>query len=305
METGVHVTTLGHLTFRIAAPMVFGALLTAATPSTARADDKAECIAASEKAQQLRDDRKFLKAREQLLVCGRDVCPGPVKKDCADQLTQIDARTPSIVVRAKGKHGEDLVSVKVTSDGVLLTDKLDGRAISLDPGEHALHFELEGAPPTDQHLVIAEGEHNRVVTVSFGPAAVSSVGGGAEPVQKKGPPVGAFVLGGLGVVAAGVVAPIFYVMGLDQKSADEAPTGCKNTQPGGCSQGEIDSIRTKLVVGDVFMGVGVAAVIGGVVWAVVHYTSGSKETATPAAAAFDVAPTAYGRGAVASATLRF
>jgi len=274
------------------------------TPLAARADEKAQCIAASEKAQQLRDDRKLLKAREQLLLCGRDVCPGPVRKDCADMLQQVDARTPSVVVRAKGKNGEDIVDVKVSADGTMLTDKLDGRAISLDPGVHAFHFEGAGVQ-TDQSVVVAEGEQNRVVTVQLGGPAVS-VGGGAPPTTatpSRGAPIGAFVVAGIGVLAAGVAAPIFYLMGLDQKSADEAPTGCKNTQPGGCSQAEIDSIRTKLIVGDVFMGVGVAAVIGGVIWAIVHYSGGSKEA--PAAAKLDIAPAAYGRGAVASATLRF
>ena len=290
------------MTVRLPSSILLTALLSL-TPLAARADDKAECIAASEKAQQLRDDRKLLKAREQLILCGRDVCPGPVRKDCADMLQQVDARTPSVVVRAKGKNGEDVVDVKVTADGALLTEKLDGRAISLDPGVHAFHFEGAGAQ-ADQSVVVAEGEQNRVVTVQLG-APVSTGGGGAPPTTtpSRGAPIGAFVVGGIGVLAAGVAAPIFYVMGLNQKSADEAPTGCKFTQPGGCSQAEIDSISTKLIVGDVFMVAGVAAVIGGVVWAIVHYSSGSKEA--PAAAVLDVAPTAYGRGAVASATLRF
>ncbi len=278
------------LTLLVAVPFI---------PAVARADSKAECIAASEKAQQLKDDRKLIKAREQLLVCGRDVCPGPVRKDCADMLQQVDSRLPSVVVRAKGKNGEDLVDVKVTADGNVLTEKLDGRAISLDPGVHAFHFETAGADPIDQSVVVGEGEQNRALSVQFGKPPGEQ---GTPATTSKGVPVGAFVVIGVGVLAAGVGAPIFYAMGLNQKSVDEAPGGCKPN----CSAAEVDSIRTKLIVGDIFMGVGVAAVIGGTIWAIVHYTGGKKEASAPPAARFDLTPTFFlGGGGGASATLRF
>ncbi|HSQ63690.1 MAG TPA: hypothetical protein VLM85_10775 [Polyangiaceae bacterium] len=271
----------------------------------ARADDKADCIATSEKAQSLRDDQKLLEAREQFLACARDVCPGAVKKDCADQVADLVKRTPSVVFRAKDKSGQDLVAVKVTADGKVLTEQLDGRAISLNPGVRAIRFEAAGNAPLDQKVVLAEGEHNRPVTAVLGTGVASAAA--AEPSKppsagKQSAPVGAFAVGGIGIVSMGV-APIFYVMGLNQKSADEAPAGCKNT--GGCSQSEIDSIRTKLIVGDVFMFAGAAILATGIVWTIIHYAGGHRESAAAPVAAIDVAPTAYGRGAVASTTIRW
>lgn len=281
---------------RSTALAIFTAAL-AFAPAAARADDKGDCLSASEKAQQLKDDRKFLKAREQFLACARDVCPAVVKKDCDDQVADLDKRTPSVVIRAKDKAGQDLVAVKVTSDGAPLTEQLDGRAITLDPGVHTFRFEAAGNEPLEQKIVLAEGEHDRPVTAQFGKGEAVEA-----PAQKKGAPVGAFVVAGVGLAGMGVGAA-FWGLGLAQKSSDESATGCKNT--GGCSQSEIDSIHTKLVVGDVVFFTGTAALVGGIIWTIVHYASGDKEGSTAPAAMLDVAPATYGRGAVASASIRW
>ena len=265
----------------------------------AHADDKADCVTASEKAQSLRDDRKFIKAREQFLTCARDVCPAAVKKDCGDQVADLDKRMPSVVVRAKDKSGQDLVAVKVTSDGAPLTEQLDGRAIPLDPGVHTFRLEAEGNEPIEQKIVLAEGEHNRQVTAQFGKPGG---GGTLESPSGKKAPIAAFIVAGVGLAGMGVGAA-FWGLGLAQKSSDEGASGCKNT--GGCSQSEIDSIHTKLVIGDVAFFAGTAVLVGGVIWTIVHYASGSKEGSAAPAAMLHVSPATYGRGAVASASIRW
>src|SRR5262245_48266678 len=93
------------------------------------------CVDANEKAQRLRDEGKIRAAREQLLICVRDVCPAPVKKDCAEGLEKLEAATSSVVLGAKDPQGRDVVQVKVTIDGQPLTEKLDGRPLVVDPGE--------------------------------------------------------------------------------------------------------------------------------------------------------------------------
>ena len=47
--------------------------------TVAWADDREQCATAAEQAQSLRDEGKYRRAREQMLVCARDVCPGPIK----------------------------------------------------------------------------------------------------------------------------------------------------------------------------------------------------------------------------------
>src|SRR5881396_758088 len=94
----------------------------AATTSTlladgaALADDRAECANSADQAQQLRDEGKYRRAREQLLVCARDVCPAPIKRDCLDWLTQLDNVAPTVVFAAKDGT-KDLSDVKVFVDG--------------------------------------------------------------------------------------------------------------------------------------------------------------------------------------------
>ncbi len=277
---------------------IFGLALVA--PSLAFADSKAECVAASEKAQQLRDDRKLIEARVEFLACARDTCPTAVKKDCADQLADVDKRTPSVVVHAKDKNGQDLVAVHVTSDGAVLTEQLDGRSIPLNPGLHTFRFE-SGSDSQEQKIVLSEGEHDRAVAVQLGQPAVV-VGPPIEPHTKKGVPVAAFIVGGVGLVSM-AVAPIFYAMGLSQKSGDEKT--CAPPNGTGCTNDEINSIQTKLVIGDVFMIGGAVILAGGLIWTIVHYATGNKESPNAAAFVPSIAPTLFGRGAVAGATFRW
>ena len=264
----------------------------------ARADDKSDCIAASEKAQSLRDDRKLLDARAQFLVCARDACPAAIRKDCADQVGAVQQRTPSVVLHAKDRAGQDLVAVKVTADGKPVTEQLDGRSIPLDPGVHTFRFEAAGSEPVEQKIVLAEGEHDRAVSARFGGGETAASAGLGARTEKRGAPVGAFVLGGVGLVAMGVGAA-FWGIGLGEKSSDE--TTCKPS----CTAAQVDSIREKLVIGDVVFFSGAAVLATGLVWTLVHYATGQKESAAPATARFDVAPTTYGRGAVASTTIRW
>lgn len=255
-------------------------------PTFARADEKADCVAASENAQKLKDDRKFIKAREQMLVCARDVCPAAVKKDCADQVADLDKRTPSVVLHVKDKGGQDLVAVKVTGDGAPLTEQLDGRAITLDPGVHTFRFEAAGNEPLEQKIVLAEGERDRNITVSFGKGNDQVV-----PAAKKSAPIGAFIVAGIGLVGMGVGAA-FWGIGLGQKGTDTGPGGCAPPPAGtgtGCSNTEIDSIHTKLIVGDIAFFAGTAILAAGLIWTIVHYASGPSSKEAPASALLDIA----------------
>ena len=68
-------------------------------PWSARAVEptKLECIAANDAAQDLRRTGKLREAREKLALCVSTACPGPVREDCAQRLTEVDGVMPSIV----------------------------------------------------------------------------------------------------------------------------------------------------------------------------------------------------------------
>jgi hypothetical protein len=241
----------------------FGALASLAIlPRAARADEVTACVKASEQAQSLRDEGKYKKAREQLLVCTRDVCPAIVKKDCVQWLTEVDASMPSVVVTARDAKGQDLVDVKVTVDGATLTEKLDGKPMPLDPGEHTIRYETAGAPPVEEKLVMHAGEKNRSLMVKLGTGNATTPDQSSNPPPTGdtgkegggggGPPIAAFVLGGIGVVAIGS----FAFFGISGKSD---VSDLKNTCAPNCEQSKVDSARTKLILADVSLGVGVVA----------------------------------------------
>jgi hypothetical protein len=146
------------------APLLVGVLLAASSASAAE-PTKQECIAANESAQDLRRAGKLREARASLAVCTAASCPGPVREDCAQRLTEIEAVMPTVVFAAKDSAGHDLSTVRVTKDGEPLLDKLDGSAIVVDPGEHRFSFEAEGMRNTERTLIVREGDRARRVQV--------------------------------------------------------------------------------------------------------------------------------------------
>lgn len=222
--------------------------------SAARADDREQCAAAADQAQQLRDEGKYRRAREQLLVCARDVCPAPIKRDCLDWLGQVEQTAPTVVFGAKD-GAKDLSDVKVYVDGAAVTDRLDGKPVQMDLGKHTVKFEYQGQT-REEDVIIGAGQKNRNVTVTFGATpAQGAVPPGSPPSSdtgKEGSIVPALVVGGIGVVALGS----FAIFGLGGKSdVSDLEKTCKPR----CAESDVDKARTKLIIADISLGVGVVA----------------------------------------------
>jgi hypothetical protein len=268
------------------------------TPSVcttdARSDDKESCITAHENSQVLRRDGKLRAARDQMILCSRDSCPTVLRKDCSQWLGEVDESIPSIVVEGKGPDGQDATEMKVYMDGQLLIDKLDGRAIQVDPGPHTFKYEVKGAKAREEKVLIREGQKNRKITVDFSPprpantAASASTGltANAPPERLPRPvPVLVYVLGGVGMVALGGSA-FMYARGLGQRSDLDAK-GCKPA----CAQDDVDAAKQSLLIGDIAMGVGVAS-LG--VATVLYFTRPAKKPSKEAAWTFDLQQTPGG-----------
>src|SRR5882724_84046 len=110
----------------------------AADPTTA------DCIAANDGSISSRNDHNLRAARAQLLVCAASACPADVRTECTRRVAEVNAAMPTVVFAAKDQTGKDLAAVKVTMDGEPLADRLDGTALSVDPGEHSFVFDAEG-----------------------------------------------------------------------------------------------------------------------------------------------------------------
>jgi len=232
--------------------------------SVAHADDVQLCIEASEQGQVARDQGKLLDARERFTTCAREACPNMIRADCAAWLETVRQGIPSLVPSARDEAGVDLVDVAIEVDGAPMLDKLDGRAIELDPGEHMLVWR-HGNQRIEQRVLVRQGEKNRPVDAVFepdqpptpAPAAVPTV---PAPTDPEGSllPTASWVLGAVAVVGlAGFV-------GLGINASGERDELLDTCAPN-CDDGAVDAIRTQVIVANVSLGVGIAA-LGAAVW---------------------------------------
>jgi hypothetical protein len=236
-------------------------------------EEKDACFRAVDSGQQLRTNRKLVAAKDQFIVCARPVCPGPVKKDCAQWLAEVEATLPSVVLGAKDAHGGDILDVGVSVDNAPLLQKLDGSSIPVDPGPHVFHFEWRGHGSVDQQTLIREGERNRLITVTF-PASlpVSQVSSSENASPTHPVPVGVWVFGGLAIAGGAAFA------GLAASGQSDA-NNLRSTCAPDCSSSSVDSAKTKIILANVSLGVGIASLGVATVWFLL--SRGSKgETAT-------------------------
>jgi hypothetical protein len=262
---------------RTATLAFFAAAVAALVPSVAIADDREQCIAASEAAQKLASEHRLIQARQQFLVCAKDSCPAVIKKDCIEQLEALGKKIPSIVVRAKGPAGDDLTAVRVSLDGAIVAERLDGSPVEVDPGPHTIRLETAGQPPIEQRLVVAEGEQNRVVDYAF----VASASSGESPRSSRGghsfPVWPALVAGGVSVASFAIFAGA-GISGMGDYNA------CKDAKASGtpCTDAKIDSIGTTLAIADTFLFVGIGTAVTAGVLLTIHLASGASEETRPA-----------------------
>jgi len=137
--------------------------------ATSRADPtKDQCVDAHAKAQDLRRSSNFSAARDQLRQCSSaPSCPALIRDDCTKRLDELEGAQPTLVFEVKDAAGNDLSAVKVTIDGALLTERLGGTALSVDPGEHTFTFEAGGLTPLTRKLIIREAQKDRRESITL------------------------------------------------------------------------------------------------------------------------------------------
>jgi hypothetical protein len=245
---------------------------------TAAAKD--ECFRAVDDGQKLRTARKLVAARDKFIECARPVCPALIRKDCAEWLSEAQATMPSVVFGATDASGKDILNARVLVDGVLLTDKLDGSSVFVDPGPHDYRFEWPGHGSVAQPIVIREGEKSRLISVKFPPEEATA----GLSSQKRSIPAGVFVFGGLAIAGfAGFTG--FYL------SSDSDVSHLRSTCAPTCPSSDVDSVRTRLTVSYVSLGVGIASAGFATTW--FFFSRGSKKES----AALSVVPAPGGGSA--------
>jgi hypothetical protein len=135
---------------------------------TTEAGSPEACTSAYERAQEQEKSYHLRAARELLVTCARAACGPTLLQQCTSRFIKVDsAEIPSIVPRVTDDTGAPRVDVQVRMDGELLTLRLGGQAVAVDPGVHEFTFSTESGLVATQRISIAQGQRNRLLAVSL------------------------------------------------------------------------------------------------------------------------------------------
>ena len=222
---------------------VLGGLALSARPARAADPSVGDCLAAAEASLKLRSEHKLRLTRAQLLVCSSTSCPGEVRQECMHRIDEVNAAAPTLVLVVKDRAGRDLPAVKVTVDGQVVAEHLDGSALPIDPGSHDFTFEASGGPALTETIILHEGEKDRretvILAIGTAPGPTSTLPGtgpGAEGAPRSAAPgtgktqrALGIVAGTLGILGLGAGGVFGVLASSSWKTAqDECPdhTGC-------------------------------------------------------------------------------
>lgn len=192
------------------------------------------CLAGFSAAQRHRREGKLIEARTELISCSQPSCPEEIVAKCTPWLREVDTAVPSIIPVARDADGRDLVSVRVSIDGSVVTEVLNGMPVELDPGPHVILFEPKRRPSLSLNVVVVQAQKNRMVVAQLTPTEPppplpepaplpepddQNVGGGTSPWAWVG-----FGIGAVGLVAGTVTGALALA------KADELEEICNGTQ---------------------------------------------------------------------------
>jgi hypothetical protein len=281
-----------------------GASLALARPAGAAEPTMSECLKANESAIALRGERKLRGARDSAVVCAASSCPGQVRDACQNRLRALSAAIPTVVFLAHDSAGHDLVAVHVSMDGAALTDRLDGSAIEVDPGQHTFRFEAAGQPPVEKPIVIGEGEKDRRETVVLGePGPVPPPPGptperiGPKATPGAGQRLAGIVIGATGLAGlalGGIAGGVALANWSKAKNYCSGMTVACTTNPNSPGVHDENAANTMATLSTVsFIAGGVLAAAG----VVVALTAPRATAESPKPSALEIVPTAGPGGA--------
>jgi 5-hydroxyisourate hydrolase-like protein (transthyretin family) len=231
-------------------------VLAGSLASRAAHADQEACISNHEEAQLMRLRGRYTAARESLLRCTQMQCPALIAKDCIALLGEVDASLPSVVFAVSDAAGADLVDVRVSANGRVLAPRLEGRAITLDPGVYTLRFEAAGYATAQQVVTVLEGQKQRLIRVQLAPAeegAALTSETASTPTRaqraarhQSRQAIVSYALGGsaLAVLGAGVALGV-----VGKRKYDD----CKRTEA--CTEDEISKGKALYTTADIAFGV--------------------------------------------------
>lgn len=220
--------------------------------------DKHACAEAFETAQLLKSVGKLDEAVAQAAICRASSCPKTTAVPCAAWQTEWSALLGEVTIEVRDENGAPTQAATLIVDAKPALTTVP-TSMRLPPGPHAFRFSRPGQPDQTTSVVLAERQRE-TVRVSFPKAADPAKPpiGTSEPARKErepGPgriPTVSWVLGGVGVAGIGAFAG-FALAGRANQSDLE-----KTCSPR-CSPDQAAPAKTKYLVADVGLGVGIVA----------------------------------------------
>jgi hypothetical protein len=214
------------------------------------AQTNAECARDYEQAQVQRNSGALIAARSTLQACSRDECPAFIRTDCSTWYGEVQEEVPTLVFAARSQ-GRDLSNVRISLGERVLATRIDGQVVELDPGEYDFEFRAPDQHELARHFVIARGERNRLIQVELEPLVTPPAREAASP-----PPKRSLLLPGVfaGVGVLGLAG--FAGLGAWGHASESQLDGSCSPR---CSAGQVSPVRTKYLLADVSLGVGVAS----------------------------------------------
>jgi hypothetical protein len=265
------------------------------------------CIQASDEAQTARDGGNLLRARELFAECAAPKCPALIRRDCTNWVEQVQQQIPSVVLGAHDAQGRDVLDARVTVDGQPMDKRVVGGPLELNPGSHVIRWESAGSEPVEMRIALRLEEKNRPVVATLSIAGTAPASSAAptdssvspspseRPLDSVAPrsglPVSVYVLGGIGIAG---LATFGYVGLRAKRDSDSLHDVCAPA----CAHADVQALKTKVLVADVALGIGLAGLTAATVIAL-------TSRGAPPKTAWDVhvAPTVG--GARAEALVRF
>ena len=105
------------------------------------------------------------KAKDKFAICARDVCPQVVRQDCVTWQDEVNKSIPTVTVGVRDADGHDLLDVRISIDGQLVTEHLDGKSFPVDPGTHVFRAEDGKHPAIEERVLVKEGEKSRAINL--------------------------------------------------------------------------------------------------------------------------------------------
>ncbi len=255
-------------------------VLTHARPAAAGTESCTRAHAAGQREQNAGHLKQALASFQ---MCASDAeCPLPIRNECTQLYTTVEARLPTLVFSVVDASGNDVVDVQISSGDTALASGLDGRPIAVNPGLHTLRFELASGEVLTKSVVVRQGEKDRIISLKLPRGDLGSASpplADDSPVERFSPkaesapepapaaaetrlrvPLASWIAYGVGIAALGSWGT-FALLGRNEESKlDKCAPECASTL-----QGDYDAMKRNYLIADVSLGVAGAAAVAGTV----------------------------------------